>query len=168
MLLQRVGGRSSERASEPISEAQDSTIILKVCDLGQCRRLSEGGNLTEYVSTRWYRAPEILVGSRTYDKSVDIWALGCMIPELLSGKPLFPGNSNFEALAYVIKTMGNSAMTEGQVKAFYANPDFANQPKIPQIKRVIPLDVRVPELRGDDLDFVSQCLSMDPAKRPTA
>jgi len=73
--------------------------------------------LTEYVSTRWYRAPELLVGSRTYDKSIDIWALGCMIPELLCGKPLFPGNSNLEALAFVIKTLGND-LTEEQVETF--------------------------------------------------
>ena len=84
-----------------------------MCDLGQCRTLIEKDkNLTEYVSTRWYRAPELLVGSRSYDKSVDIWALGCMIPELISGKPLFPGNTNFEALAYVIKTLGNNQLTK--------------------------------------------------------
>jgi hypothetical protein len=47
-----------------------------------------------------------------------------MIPELLSGKPLFPGNSNFEALAYVIKTLGNNIFTADQVTAFYANSDF--------------------------------------------
>jgi cyclin-dependent kinase-like len=67
--------------------------------------------LTEYVSTRWYRAPELLAGSQIYDKSVDIWALGCIIPELLSGTPLFPGNTNFEAMAYVIKTIGNGLLT---------------------------------------------------------
>jgi len=84
-----------------------------VCDLGQARYLvDKEKNLTEYVSTRWYRAPELLVGSKSYDKSIDIWALGCMIPELLSGKPLFPANTNFEALAYVIKTLGNNLLTK--------------------------------------------------------
>lgn len=107
-------------------EDKDSIYILKVCDLGQCRNLEEKEqNLTEYVSTRWYRAPELLVGSRSYDKSIDIWALGCMIPELLSGKPLFPGNSNFEAIAYVIKTLGNNVFTADQMSAFYSNTDFA-------------------------------------------
>ena len=89
--------------------------VLKVCDLGQCREIdtnTANPNLTEYVSTRWYRAPELLVGSKFYDKSVDIWALGCMIPELISGSPLFPGNTNLEALAYVIKTLGNNCLTQ--------------------------------------------------------
>ena len=58
--------------------------------------------LTEYVATRWYRAPEILLGSHTYTKGVDMWSVGCilgiytqlnLIGELLSGKPIFPGNS---------------------------------------------------------------------------
>lgn len=83
-----------------------------MCDFGQAREVrpqSQGrNNYTEYVSTRWYRAPELLVESSHYDKSVDIWAIGCIIPELISGKPLFPGTSNFETLAYVLKTLGNN------------------------------------------------------------
>lgn len=74
--------------------------------------------MTEYVSTRWYRAPELLVGSKVYDQSIDIWALGCIIPELISGKPVFPGNSNYEALAYVLKTFGNK-LTIDQIASFY-------------------------------------------------
>ncbi len=85
--------------------------------------------MTEYVSTRWYRAPELLVGSRVYDKSVDIWALGCMIPELISGKPLFPGNTNLEALAFVIKTFGNE-LTHEQVETFHSNPEFSSYGKV--------------------------------------
>jgi cyclin-dependent kinase-like len=85
--------------------------------------------LTEYVSTRWYRAPELLVGSRDYEKSVDIWALGCIIPELISGKPLFPGNTNLEALAFIIKTLGNG-MTQQQVERFYDNPEFQSYGKV--------------------------------------
>lgn len=64
--------------------------------------------LTEYVSTRWYRAPELLVGSLTYDKSVDIWALGCIISELISGQALFPGENNLATLGFVLKTLGNN------------------------------------------------------------
>lgn len=68
--------------------------------------------MTEYVSTRWYRAPELLVGSKKYDKSIDIWALGCMIPEMISGIPLFPGKTNLESLAFILKTLGNNLTTQ--------------------------------------------------------
>ena len=116
VTLDRMGSRDGLLRPSLNGETKDGQpsdiFVLKVCDLGQCRKIvDQGSNLTEYVSTRWYRAPELLVGSRSYDKSIDIWALGCMIPELISGSPLFPGNSNLEALAYVIKTLGNNALT---------------------------------------------------------
>ena len=97
------------------------------------------------MSTRWYRAPELLVGSRIYDKSVDIWALGCMIPELISGSPLFPGNSNLEALAYVIKTLGNNGLTSDQIAAFHANPEFKSYGKVINLYLIIlgPSDKKV-------------------------
>jgi cyclin-dependent kinase-like len=83
-------------------------------------------NFTEYVSTRWYRAPELLVESKHYDRSVDIWAVGCILPELITGKPLFPGTSNFETLAYVLKTMGNH-LTKEQIESFNRNPQLTNK-----------------------------------------
>jgi hypothetical protein len=53
-----------------------------------------------------------------------------MIPELISGSPLFPGNTNLEALAYVIKTFGNNGLTKEQVAAFHANPEFQSYGKV--------------------------------------
>jgi serine/threonine protein kinase len=47
--------------------------------------------LTDYVATRWYRAPEILLGSTKYGKPVDMWSLGCILGEMITGKPIFPG-----------------------------------------------------------------------------
>lgn len=49
--------------------------------------------LTDYVATRWYRAPEILLGSTKYSKAVDMWSVGCILGELIVGKPIFPGTS---------------------------------------------------------------------------
>jgi serine/threonine protein kinase len=82
--------------------------------------VNEEAILTEYVSTRWYRAPELLVGSKKYDQAIDIWAVGCMIPEMLTGRPLFPGNSNYETLAFVLKTLGNN-LTQEQVETYTSN-----------------------------------------------
>lgn len=105
------------------STEDEQDYILKVCDFGQSRKvdnLNDESLLTEYVSTRWYRAPELLVGSKSYDKSIDIWAVGCMIPEMLTGRPLFPGNSNYETLAFVLKTLGNN-LTKAQVETYHSN-----------------------------------------------
>lgn len=81
--------------------------ILKLCDFGFARTLKPNQKLTEYVSTRWYRAPELLVGGKSYDFSVDIWSVGCLLAELLFGKPLFPGANDADTLDKIVKLCGN-------------------------------------------------------------
>lgn len=73
---------------------------LKLCDFGFARTVSSDdmGNLTDYVATRWYRAPELLLGSSTYDFQVDVWAIGCIMGELIDGQPLFPGDTELDQL----------------------------------------------------------------------
>lgn len=62
--------------------------------------------LTDYVATRWYRAPEILLGSTRYAKGVDMWSLGCILGEMLTGKPIFPGNSTMNQLDRILEVTG--------------------------------------------------------------
>lgn len=67
---------------------------LKICDFGLARGLTDttdAGFMTEYVATRWYRAPEIMLAFRNYTKAIDMWSVGCIMAELLGGKPLFKG-----------------------------------------------------------------------------
>ena len=70
-------------------------MSIKLADFGLCKdfRRNRGGNHTEYVATRWYRAPELVLRSNHYDQSVDIFALGCIMAELFLGRPIFPGTS---------------------------------------------------------------------------
>jgi serine/threonine protein kinase len=75
----------------------NSNCELKICDFGLSRGYDdtapeeEATQLTEYVATRWYRAPEIMLSFKRYGKAIDLWSLGCILAELLSGKPLFKG-----------------------------------------------------------------------------
>ena len=62
--------------------------------------------LTDYVATRWYRAPEILLGSSKYTYGVDMWSAGCILAELLGGRPLFPGTSTMNQLQRVLGLTG--------------------------------------------------------------
>jgi mitogen-activated protein kinase 7 len=69
---------------------------LKICDFGLARGVlpppeQNGGFLTEYVATRWYRAPEVMLSFRSYSKAIDMWSVGCILAELLGGTPLFKG-----------------------------------------------------------------------------
>ena len=70
-------------------------LSLQICDFGLARvadpEHDHKGILTEYVATRWYRAPEIMLNSKGYSKAIDIWSVGCILAEMLSNRPLFPG-----------------------------------------------------------------------------
>lgn len=65
-----------------------------------------GDYYTDYVATRWYRSPELLVGDTQYGPPVDVWAIGCVFAELLSGVPLWPGKSDVDQLYLIRKTLG--------------------------------------------------------------
>jgi len=92
--------RIVHRDIKPENLLLSASGLLKVCDFGFARELSSEKNFlyTDYVSTRWYRAPELLVGDAAYDESVDIWAVGCILAELFNGQPLFPGESDLHTL----------------------------------------------------------------------
>ncbi|XP_051464117.1 cyclin-dependent kinase-like 5 isoform X4 [Apus apus] len=97
--------------------------VLKLCDFGFARNLSEGSNAnyTEYVATRWYRSPELLLGA-PYGKAVDMWSVGCILGELSDGQPLFPGESEIDQLFTIQKVLGS--LPAEQMKLFYSNPRF--------------------------------------------
>ncbi|KAG8175870.1 hypothetical protein JTE90_026995 [Oedothorax gibbosus] len=83
------------RDLKPSNLLLNTTCDLKICDFGLARVADPDhdhtGLLTEYVATRWYRAPEIMLNSKGYTKSIDIWSVGCILAEMLSNKPIFPG-----------------------------------------------------------------------------
>jgi len=80
---------------------------LKICDFGFARVLNSkaGAGLTDYVATRWYRAPELLL-SPHYGKEVDIWAAACIMGEITDGEALFPGESEIDQLFCIQKILG--------------------------------------------------------------
>lgn len=100
---------------------------MKVADFGLARSVAtlamekDAPILTDYVATRWYRAPEILLGSttyvasltlitpltrRSYTKGVDVWSIGCILGEMLGGRPMFPGTSTLNQLERIIEVSG--------------------------------------------------------------
>ena len=70
--------------------------VIKLCDFGLAREIRSRPPFTDYVATRWYRAPEIILKSPNYNSPVDIFALGCIMSELYTFKPLFPGSSEMD------------------------------------------------------------------------
>lgn len=90
----------------------NSQCTAKLADFGLARLVSMNESdgttpvLTEYVATRWYRAPEILLGSTKYTKAVDMWSTGVILGELIIGKPVFPGTSTLNQIERIIELIG--------------------------------------------------------------
>jgi len=112
------------RDMKPSNLLLNSECLMKVADFGLARSLLHGevagtdaSNpiLTDYVATRWYRAPEILLGSTRYGKAVDMWSLGCIFGEMLGGKPVFPGTSTLNQLEKICEVVGSPS--EQQIDA---------------------------------------------------
>ncbi|VDI29427.1 cyclin-dependent kinase-like 1 isoform X16 [Mytilus galloprovincialis] len=139
--------------------------VVKLCDFGFARTLAQPGeSYTDYVATRWYRAPELLVGDTKYGKAVDIWAIGCLLSEMLTGEPLFPGDSDIDQLYHIVKCFGN--LTARHKEVFLRNPLFVGM-RIPEVKETVPLEKKFNRISSNALDLMKQSLRLDPDDRPT-
>ena len=147
---------------------------LKLCDFGFARVLSSAAasaaghpqDLTDYVATRWYRAPELLLGSTSYGFGVDLWAIGCIMGEISDGQPLFPGESEVDQLYIVQKIIG--PLTAEHQELFMANPRFAGL-KFPDMSKPETLQKKyMGKLSKRALNFMKILLSMDPNDRPSS
>ncbi|XP_032814970.2 uncharacterized protein LOC116945022 isoform X1 [Petromyzon marinus] len=138
--------------------------IVKLCDFGFARALAGSSEpYTDYVATRWYRAPELLVGDTKYGRAVDVWAVGCVAVEIQTGEPVFPGDSDIDQLYQIVKCFGNLMPRHREL--FYKNPVFTGL-KVPEVHAVEPLEKRLPRLPPLLLDLIKQCLYMDADTRP--
>ncbi|CAH8618540.1 unnamed protein product [Heterobilharzia americana] len=125
-------GNVIHRDLKPSNVLLNSDCLVKLCDFGLTRSLTnttgnratsvesfvdgddeyENPGLTEYVATRWYRAPEILLASNCYTKYVDMWSLGCILGEMLLGKALFPGTSTINQIERIISAVERPSLQD--------------------------------------------------------
>lgn len=142
---------------------------IKIADFGLAKEVRSIPPFTEYVSTRWYRAPECLLRSTHYSSPVDIWALGCIMSELFSKQPLFPGTSERDQLIKISNLLG--VPTNWQIGLNLAK----------KIELKFPININVnsttinndlvrlhPNASQDAIDLIKEMLRWDPNTRPTA
>lgn len=143
-----------------------SNGVVKVCDFGFARMLSPGENYTDYVATRWYRSPELLVGDTQYSTPVDVWAIGCVMAELIRGEALWPGKSDVDQLYLIRCTVGD--LIPRHMQAFRSNDFFQGVSlPVPQHTQMQPLESKLSMCTSVTLDFLKKCLDKDPVKRWT-
>lgn len=122
--------------------------------------------MTDYVATRWYRSPELLVSGEVYGKAIDLWAIACIMGELADGQPLFPGESEIDQLYVIQKVLG--PMTARQNELFSKNPRYIGL-KFPEMQRPTTLEAKYRgRLSRVALSFMSALLRMDPKERMTS
>ncbi|BGO96832.1 Cdk-related kinase 1 [Rhodotorula toruloides ATCC 204091] len=92
---------------------KDVIVVVKLADFGLAREIASKPPYTEYVSTRWYRAPEVLLRSRDYSVPVDMWALGTILVEVLTLKPIFPGDSEVDQVYKICEVLGDPSSEYG-------------------------------------------------------
>jgi len=157
------------RDLKPSNILINSDVNIKICDFGLARSLLLGKEgslpvLTDYVATRWYRAPEILLGSTKYSKAADVWSVGCILAELLLGKAVFPGTSTLNQLNKVLEITGKPSKED--ISALQS--DLANTmlETIPSIKTK-NLKNMFKNASNNALDLLTKMLQFNPNKRIT-
>lgn len=147
----------------------NSDCELKIIDFGLARGFSErqddnAGFMTEYVVTRWYRAPEIMLSYQSYTKAIDVWAVGCIFAELLGGKVLFPGKDYVHQLNLILGVLGTpNPETMARIGSSRAQEYIRKLPKMPKV----PFTRLYPHATPLALDLLEKMLEFDPAKRIT-
>lgn len=163
------------RDLKPSNLLLNSDCDLRICDFGLARLTHNvqmktekpqadsdySASMTMYVATRWYRAPEIILGLKKYTTAADIWSVGCILGELMVGKPLFPGKNYIDQLQLIFKVVGSPSSSDVHE---YANAKaiswLQTQPKHPsQLEKIFA------GADHDAKDLLEKLLVLNPAKR---
>mmetsp|Transcript_9894 Transcript_9894/g.13055 ORF Transcript_9894/g.13055 Transcript_9894/m.13055 type:complete len:568 (+) Transcript_9894:298-2001(+) len=158
------------RDLKPSNLLVNSNCDLKICDFGLARGIEDRDTteqpgtmlLTEYVVTRWYRAPEIMLACHEYSYPIDVWSVGCIFGELLMRKPMFPGEDYIDQLTLISDKLGKLQDDE---------LDFVTSDKAKRFMKKLPsktpkhFSASFPGASNDALDVMRKMLQIHPYKR---
>jgi len=137
---------------------------VKIGDFGLAREIRSRPPYTDYVATRWYRAPEILLKSTNYNSPVDIFALGCIMAELYTLSPLFRGTSDTDQLYKICSILGTPSQNSWPEGHKLATQMGFNFPQFAPVQ----LNTIIPNASEEALQLISDMLKYDGQKRPSA
>eukprot|EP00210_Caulerpa_lentillifera_P004960 g4734.t1 len=150
------------RDLKPSNLLVNANCDLRIADFGLARSRNSRFNMTQYVVTRWYRAPEVMM-LRPYSFKADLWSIGCILAELLLGKALFPGSGGLQTLRKIVEFIGRPipadlTYLDANLQSFiYSLPDLGSK-----------IDEQFPNATELCRDLLKSLLQFNPEKRPTA
>lgn len=148
---------------------------LRITDFGLARFMDEstrsGNNsinpMTEYVVTRWYRPPELLLSAkRPYSEAIDMWSIGCIVAEMILRKPLFPGKSHAHQVQVIFDILGLGSIESLGFPVSGEAAVFLEKKCSKGVKQ--PLSKVIPEADADEIQLMEALLTINPTRRPTA
>lgn len=155
------------RDLKPSNLLVNENCELKIGDFGMARGLSSHPEesysfMTEYVATRWYRAPELLLSLNHYSLAIDLWSVGCIFAEMLGRKQLFPGKHYVHQLQLILSVLGTPP--EGLISAIRAERVRSYVQSLPS-RTAVPLSKLYPQAEPEALDLLAAMLRFDPRQR---
>lgn len=163
-LLQLHQMQITHRDVKPANVLVDpQTLHAVLCDFGSAKVLKQNEPNVSYICSRFYRAPELILGATSYDYKIDIWSYGCILAEILLGRPLFPGENSADQFVEIMKVQGSPSAEEFAAM----NPALGDV----RFKDIRPYGIaRVFRQRthAEAADLIGRCLRYDPRQRPTA
>jgi mitogen-activated protein kinase 7 len=156
------------RDLKPANILINSTCDVKICDLGLARGYDKEATvgMSSYVVTRWYRAPELLLGAYSYTKGVDMWSVGCIFAELIGRAPLFQGANYLDQIKKIFEVIGSPS--ESDLKAMNLSDVAIKQLQLlPQLASLSFAQI-FPNANPVALDLLSRMLRFDPNQRITS
>jgi serine/threonine protein kinase len=154
--------RVLHRDLKPSNIIVNSNCDLKICDFGLAREIDSENEMTDYVATRWYRAPELLMQWKEYSSAVDVWSVGCIFAELFLRKPLFPGKNYLDQLHLIMDVVGTPSAEE--IEGIGSEKARIYIRQVPKRERR-NLKKICPNASDDGLDLLSKMLQFSPAQR---
>ncbi|KAF7805543.1 mitogen-activated protein kinase 3 [Senna tora] len=152
------------RDLKPSNLLLNANCDLKICDFGLARTTLENDFMTEYVVTRWYRAPELLLNSSDYTSAIDVWSVGCIFMELMNKKPLLPGKDHVHQMRLLTELLGTPTEADlGLVRNEDAKRYIRQLPQYPRQ----PLARVFPHVHPLAIDLIDRMLTIDPTRRIT-
>ncbi|XP_077245497.1 MAP kinase 4 [Tasmannia lanceolata] len=152
------------RDLKPSNLLLNANCDLKIGDFGLARTTSETDFMTEYVVTRWYRAPELLLNCSEYTAAIDIWSVGCILGEIMTREPLFPGKDYVHQLRLITELLGSpDDASLGFLRSDNARRYVRQLPQFPKQH----FSQKFPNRNPAAVDLLEKMLVFDPSRRIT-